>query len=396
MHRGWGAPELAELYCRARELASALNRPRALLFALWGQFTENWAQADLKQAQSLAAALRELGDSIRDVPMQVMGCDAGGLTCFHLGEFTAAKANLEKGLALYEPAHRACYSELLSHDAGVFVRLHLSWVLACLGHLDQALVHNNAALDEARRLSHPPTLAAALSTAFLIGWFVGLEPGSLMRCADEVLPLASKHGLGLYRAAAMIWRGWCLSGLQRADEGIPLLVAGVAGMNELGYTVFKPRELTLLGDAYRIAGQWQAALAQLAEARRVAEETEARWCQAETLRLTGDVLAAMGDPFGAEASYGDAIALAQQQSGRLWELRAAMSLARLWREEGKRAEARHLLTPPCVWFTEGLGTPILQEAKALLDGLGADPSAGMGDGVAPAPPSSRNVIYGSA
>jgi hypothetical protein len=73
-----------------------------------------------------------------------------------------------------------------------------------------------------------------------------------------------------------------------------------------------------------------------------------------------------------------------------------MSLARLWREEGKRAEARHLLTPPCVWFTEGFGTPILQEAKTLLDGLGADPSAGMGDGVAPAPASSRNVMYGSA
>jgi predicted ATPase len=104
----------------------------------------------------------------------------------------------------------------------------------------------------------------------------------------------------------------------------------------------------------------------------------------------------MGDRTGAEARYGDAIALAQQQGARLWELRAAMSLARLWREQGKGAEARDLLAPLCDKFTEGFGTPILQAAKTLLDELGTDPSAGMGDGAAPAPASGRNVMYGSA
>jgi predicted ATPase len=172
----------------------------------------------------------------------------------------------------------------------------------------------------------------------------------------------------------MIWRGWCLTALERADEGIALLAAGVAGMNELGYTVFKPRELTLLGDAYRIAGQWQASLAHLAEARRLAEETEARSFQAETVRLCGDVLAAMSDRTGAEASYGDAIAIAQGQNAKLWELRAATSLARLWRDQGKGTEAHELLAPVCGWFTEGLGTPVLQEAKALFDELAETPA----------------------
>jgi len=115
--RGWGAPELGEVYSRARELASTLNRPRALLFALWGQWTDHWARADLQRARQLAAELRELGETTGDVLMQVMGCHAGGLTCLHLGEFTTGRAYLEKGLALYDPAHRPSYSELLPLSA---------------------------------------------------------------------------------------------------------------------------------------------------------------------------------------------------------------------------------------------------------------------------------------
>jgi predicted ATPase len=118
-----------------------------------------------------------------------------------------------------------------------------------------------------------------------------------------------------------------------------------------------------------MAGQWQAALDHLVEARRLAEQTQERWYQAETVRLTGDVLRAMGDPAAAEASYREAVALAQLQSAKLWELCAAMSLARLWRDQGKRTEARDLLAPVYGWFTEGLGTPVLKEAKALLDEL---------------------------
>jgi predicted ATPase len=118
-----------------------------------------------------------------------------------------------------------------------------------------------------------------------------------------------------------------------------------------------------------MAGQCRAALDHLAEARGLAEDTGVRWLQAETLRVTGDVLLATGDAAAAEASYREALALAQQQSAKLWELRAAASLARLWRDQGKRAEAADLLAPGYAWFTEGFGTPVLQEAKALLEEL---------------------------
>jgi predicted ATPase len=259
---------------------------------------------------------------------------------------------------------------MLAHDALVHLRVHSCWLLACLGHLDQALFQCDAAQAEARRLSHPPTLAVALGGA---GWVTGscvrLEPGSLLEHADELLALTTEHGIELHRMAALIRRGWCLAALGHADEGIPLIAAGVAGLGERGFMVWRPRDLTLLGDACRMAGRWRAALDHFAEAQRLAEETGERCFQAETLRLRGDLLLAIGDSTRAEASYHEAIAIARQQSAKLWELSTAMSLARLWRDQGKRVEARDLLAPVYGWFTEGFGTPVLQEAKALLDEL---------------------------
>jgi predicted ATPase len=239
-------------------------------------------------------------------------------------------------------------------------------VLACLGNLDQALRQRNAALEEARRLSHAPTLAITLVHAWWTGWYVRLEPGSVVRVADELLALTTEGGLEHFRMWALIQRGWSLAGLGRADEGIPLVAAG---LGDLGFLCFRPCALTLLADACRMAGQLQPALDHLVEARGLAEATGARWVQAETLRLAGEVLLATGDAAAAEASYHEALALAHQQDAKLSELCAAASLARLWRDQGKSAEARELLAPVYGWFTEGFGTPVLQEAKALLDEL---------------------------
>jgi class 3 adenylate cyclase/tetratricopeptide (TPR) repeat protein len=369
-NRGWSLREVREAYARARQLALTLNRPRALLVPAWGQWLDHWARADLEGAQRIAAELRELGDAGGDVPMQVIGCDTGGYTCFQLGEFTTSRAYMEKALALYDPADRATYAELLPQDARVHLLIHSLSPLACLGHLDQALVQRDAALGEARRLVHPHTLAFTLAVAVWVpGWWVRLEPRSLLQYADELLALTTEHSLGTFRAMALIERGWCLAALARADEGIPLLTAGLGGWDEAGLIIWKSWGLTLLGDACRMAGRWRAALEHLNGARHLAKRTEDLWFQAETVRLAGDVLLARGDPAAAEANYREAIAIAQQQSARLWELCAAMSLARLWRDQGKRAEARDLLAPVYGWFTEGFGTPVLKEAKALLDGL---------------------------
>jgi predicted ATPase len=303
--------------------------------------------------------------------VQVWGCYTNGPVCFCFGEFAAGRAHLEKGLELYDPAQRPSYVELAPFDLRLVTRMWLSCALASLGHLDQALVQHDAGLGGARRLSHPLTLAIALAHTGISGLRVCWGPGLVLQYADELLPVATEHGLENFRMWALIQRGWSLAGLGHADEGVPLLTVGLAGWRDQGVIVFRPWALTLLADACRMAGHWQAALAHLAEARGLAEAKEVRWFRAETLRLTGDVLLATGDAAAAEASYCEAIAIAQQQSAKLWELRAATSLSQLWRDQGKPLQARNLLAPVYDWFTEGFDTPVLQEAKALLEELAA-------------------------
>jgi tetratricopeptide (TPR) repeat protein len=371
--QGWGAPEAGEAYARARELASMLSRPRALLIALQGEFQYHISRPDLKRARQLATELLELGETSGDIPTRVLGYDSCTYAFNYLGELVAARASAEKALALYDPAHRPFYAELMSNDLLVQMLGHSQWVLASLGHLDQALSQRDAVLQEARPLAHPHTLAIALEFVVFIGSLVRLEPEPLLQPADELLALSTEHGLGLYRAFALVSRGWCLAALGRAEEGVPIVTAGLMGCQECGFMLLRPWILTSLGDACRMAGHWQAALGHLAEAQRLAEETGERWLEAETLRLSGEVLLAIGDHTGAEASYREAIAIAQQQSAKLWELFAAISLARLWRNQGKPAEARDLLAPVYGWFTEGFATPVLQDAKALLEELTGAP-----------------------
>jgi predicted ATPase len=371
MTRGFAAPEVGEVYGRARQLSATLNRPRALLSALYGQFLFRWGGGDFRQACQLADEMGGLGEDSGNLPARVMGCNCSAMGCFQLGEFVAARTDVEKGLALYDPAYRPDYAELLPVDMRVLL-LDVSIVpLVCLGHLDQGMARREAAMTEARRLSHAPTLADALAWAIWTGWCLGLDPKALLQSADEGLALAAERGHEQFRLVGLVGRGWCLTALGRAVEGIPLLTAGLTLWRELRVTAWKPTALTMAGDACRMAGEFQAALDHLAEARRLAEETDARWNQAETLRLRGEALRAMGDSIGAEASYHEAIAIAQRQRAKFWELRAATSLARLWRHQGRQSEAHDLLSSVYGWFTAGFGTPVLQEARALLEDLAA-------------------------
>jgi predicted ATPase len=251
-------------------------------------------------------------------------------------------------------------------------------------------------LAEARRLGHAFSLVYALNMALATAWILCVEPADQLLLADEFLALSNEGGFSWYRACALVARGWCLSAMGQSNEGIQLIANGLAAMRATGTTLTTSDVLTRLADVYRLAGDEKAALTHLAEAEHFSETTRTQWVHVETLRLRGDLLTLTGDHAAAEVSYLNAIALAQRQCAKLLELRAATGLAKLWRNQNRPAEAHCLLSPVYGWFTEGFGTPVLQEAKALLDELSADPSARMGDGVAPAPTSSRNVMYDSA
>jgi DNA-binding winged helix-turn-helix (wHTH) protein/tetratricopeptide (TPR) repeat protein len=365
--RGYTTPGVGEAYGRARKLASALNRPRALLFAVYGQWLYHLTRADLKRARRLTAEMRGLAEDSGDVRADLLSRYANGYSCLRLGEFAVAREDLEQGLVLFDPAERSFYAEVLPFDPLVAFLVVSAFVLLRQGLLDQAMARIDAGLAEARRLCHPFTLALALAWTWLTMWSRGSEPHVLLRYADEAVALTTEHGLGVYRATALMQRGWCLAALGHADDGIMVLSSGLAGLVDSGFNTQQFR--MLLSDACRMAGRGNAALDHLGEAQRLAEGTEDRWFLAETLWLRGDVLLAMGDSPGAEASYQGAMAIARQQGAKFSELRAATSLARLWRDQGKRMRAHNLLAPLYGWFGEGFDMPVLKEAKTLLDKL---------------------------
>jgi predicted ATPase len=186
---------------------------------------------------------------------------------------------------------------------------------------------------------------------------------------DTLIAFADEHGFPWHRALGTAYRGWALAGSGQTEEGIALLRGGLAAFRATGSVSEIPSFLILLADAEGLAKQRDEGLEHLAEAERLIVETEERWAEAELHRVRGELLRAGHDPTGAERSFSQAIDIAQQQSAKFWELRAAISLAQLWREQGKRDAARDLLAPICRWFTEGFDTPVLKEAKALLDEL---------------------------
>jgi predicted ATPase len=363
--RGWGAPMVGEAYARARELCEARTHPRKLLPIMYGQFVHHALRADLLRAKQLAAEMRQVGEAQGDVVTRVMAYRVSGYASLALGEFVPARVYLERSLVLYNPTDRLLYEEVSPQSTLPTLLSFLSCALTCSGYLDEAVARQNAATAEARGLSHAYTSTYTLWWVWYSGWLARTEPHVLLQVADELLALSAEGGFGFWPAMARANRGWCLAALGHPEQGISLLVSGLADH----HGQFTPAVLTMLADANRIAGQPQAGLEHLAEAERMAEATKERMVLAETHRLRGDLLILTGERVAAEASYRAAISLARRQGAKLFELRSATRLARLWRGQGKIADAQALLAPVYGWFTEGFDTRDLKEAKALLDEL---------------------------
>jgi predicted ATPase len=261
----------------------------------------------------------------------------------------------------------------LAHQAGFSLEVVsqgiLGIVLFCLGFPDQALAQSNAAIAEARRLAHPPSLGSTLSDGAVVLALIG-DSVALNEWAAEMLALASDQGFPYFRALGTIGLGW--SRIMNGDvtAGISLLRSGSTAYRASGAEAYTPYHLALLARACEIAGQIEESLSLLDDASQVVERTRARWLASELSRHKGRLLQQQGCAEAAEELYRKALSTAQEQQAKLWELRAAVSLARLWRDQNRRAEARDLLAPVYGWFTEGFDTPDLKEAKALLDELG--------------------------
>jgi predicted ATPase len=187
--------------------------------------------------------------------------------------------------------------------------------------------------------------------------------------AETVLALATEHGFPMFQVLASVVRGWCVASLGKPDEGIKQLQECVMQWRSFGAEVGIPLFLTFLADAYGKAGRSEEGLKQIAEAARSIEVRRERVYEAEMHRIQGELFRSMKKVSAAEASFREAITVARRQSAKLFELRSAMSMARLWCDQGKREEDRELLAPVYGWFTEGFDTRDLKEAKTLLDAL---------------------------
>ena len=366
--QGHGAPESGEAFARARQLCESLERPSQLGPMLTGQWLFRFVRGELEQADKHVEEIRKLGEALNDSRCAFFSSTFGGVTRFSLGKFVDARIQFENALSLWDPAHRAFTAT--PDDPYLQASLHHSRTLICLGYVHQASLWRDNALAEARRLSLY-NLAFALFHAWVGDWAMENVQAvqRTFRSAEEVLVISGERGLPMMHTVGNIMQGWCLGSTGRAQEAIPLLLGGIARYSDTGCHILKPFLLTTLAEVYGTAAQPEEGLNRLAEAEALIQTTQERWAEAELHRLRGTLLLSLDRRAPAEESYCRALAAARAQSAKFWELRAATSLARLWRDQGKHTEARDLLAPIYGWFTEGFDTPVLKDAKALLDRL---------------------------
>jgi predicted ATPase len=336
---------------------------------LWGLRLFYMNRGEYQMARELGEQLLSLAQHVHDPALLLQAHRALAAALVYLGEFAAAQAHLEQAMTLYDPQqHHSLSFDYGGQDPGVFCRSFAAWTLWMLGYPDQALQRSQEALTLAQELAHPHSLAYALYFAARLHW-LRREGHRTQERAEALMVLCREHGFAEVLAQGMILRGWAVAGQGQAADGIAQIHQGLAAYQATGAELLRPYYLALLGETYGSARQTEEGLTTLAEAVAAMSHSEQRYYGAELYRLKGELLLARSPAprAEAEACFQRALAIARRQQAKSLELRAAMSLSRLWQQQGKRDEARQLLAEIYGWFTEGFDTADLQEAKALLD-----------------------------
>lgn len=365
---GHAAPETASAFARAQELVEAVGDASQQFPVLYGFWAVQFVRMALPEQQKLARQILALAELHPDPERLCLAHRMCGATDEVGGELLAAREHLECAVALYDPERHGSTAFVFGQDLGVSALAHLTWVLWLLGYPDQASRRQAEGLALAHRVGHKNTLGFALMYSALVGAF-GRDDSAAAAHAAALLELAREHKLDLWAASATVVQGWAMARHGQEAAGIEAIQRGLADWEKSGAAWMRPFFLGLLAEACALSGDMQRGLGALDEALAVAEGTGERWPEAELYRLRGQLLAALPDgrPDEVSAAFEHAIEIARRQSAKSWELRAATGLARLWRDQGKPADAHTLLVPVNEWFSEGFETPDLREAKAFLD-----------------------------
>jgi predicted ATPase len=369
--KGMASLEAGEAYSRAYTLGQQVGETRSLFWALWGLIGFHNGHGRLRTGEALGRQLFDLAQRQPDpVLVQASHFIVGG-NALYLGHLVAARAHLEQSLEIAAVPP----SSPLRFAGGLHPTItSYAWILRPLwqlGYADQAQQRCQEAVALAQHLGHTPSLALVEFFAAALAQFRRDAAATYAR-ADALMTLADTQGFALRLEQGRILRGWALAMQGDAAAGVAHIRQGLAALPGVGPETLRPYWLALLAEAYSAAGQPEPGLAVLDEACTLVATTEARWWEAELSRLKGVLLLRLPSPevTQAEACFQQALEVARRQQAKALELRAALSLARLWQGQGQPTAARHLLEEIYGWFTEGFDTADLQEAKVLLAVLG--------------------------
>jgi len=365
---GFAASNVGATYARARALAEQLDRPEYLVSLLYGEWAFHCIRPNHRLALSLAEQLERTGRARNDVTALLLGHFAHGTTCMFLGEFVTARALFEQCEGMSDPVRRSVYVAVTGTDQYLAMLSELGYILSCLGYLEQGRARISDALLSARRFGHANTLAYVLLYACMID-LLGGSARELAQHAEELIALSNEHGFALWLGWATILYGQSLIAVGKVEEGLVMQTNALSTIRATGAEIGIAPILCYRAAAYAKLGRLAEGLNLVAEAAQIIESANERYREAEIHRWQGDLLNDTGDEAAAEQSYHRALAVSRRQSAKLHELRAAASLGRLWRHQGKHTEARNLVAPIYRSFTEGFDTPVLRDAKALLDQL---------------------------
>jgi predicted ATPase/class 3 adenylate cyclase len=377
--KGYAAPETKAAEERARlliEQAEALGEPPddpLLLFSvLYGVWVANSVAFNGDASRQLAAQFMSLAEKQGATVPLMIGHRLMGFSLTCTGDISQGRAHFDRGLALYDPAKHRSLAARFGQDARVSILSWRSLAVWVLGYPEVALADLVRALEDAREIGHAATMMFALlataRTLIYCGKYATAEP-----LVDELAALAEEKGASYWEAAGMLQRGRLFALTGKAKDAVGIITSGISAARSTGATWSVSFYLSYLAKAYADLGQFDDAWRCIGEAMTGIETSKERWYEAEIPRVAGEIALKSPEPDAAkaEAYFERALSVARAQQAKSWELRAAMSMARLWRDQGKRDGARDLLAPVYGWFTEGFDTLDLKEAKVLLDELHA-------------------------
>jgi class 3 adenylate cyclase/predicted ATPase len=375
--KGYAAAETKEAVQKAQHLirqAEALGEPPddpLLLFSvLFGFWVASYVAFNGRVMLELAAEFMSLAEKQDSVGPRMVAHRIMAISLLMTGDITESLTHLDHAVALYNPLEHRALAARFGQDERVSSLGYRALARWILGYPDTALAEADHAVADAREFGQAATLMYALALTGPIYIMTG-SSATVARHVDELVALAEEKNAPYWKVGGNMQRGWALSMAGEAAPAINLITSGIAAWQSIGATNWLTVGLSNLAKAHSVLKQFDDAWRCIGEAISAADETLEKWWLAEVYRTAGDIALRSASPVGtkAEAYFERALDIARAQKAKSFELRATMSMARLWRDQGKRDAARNLLAPVYGWFTEGFDTLDLKEAKALLDEL---------------------------